>query len=371
MLKAIFNEIVQRNLMTNEEKRRFPESEDPTYVLVSLAARKTRMGSHWIEKLTKDNFTLAHYDDMEPVCSVVPYETFLERATNILEYFRYAVTVAMGWFILKNYSEFVSDYTIPSTEADFKTMTDNLNDTTLDFNKLAHLSYVKLREKPWRNYISTVSKTLSKFQECTIVPQNDIRLLGNLFRFDCISPFSPLLLTDTYYKLSPASLLKFKNIISEVEKHRTEKGGDLERTLDRFKKQLPVLFSLFQKSVSKYTMRQETYTVFKGTRKDVDPKEIEGQTFCMDCGRSLDLVDLKHRPKKRTIYMRLHEPHRFCFNCDKTNLIDFKLLDTVGNVFALETIDRHSVTLCHSHGCKNVTTTKFCEVHIRKMTVKQ
>lgn len=369
MLKTIFNDIIQRNLLTDEEKRRFPASENATYKLIALAARKTRMGVHLIKRITQD-FTLTHYEDMEPICSVVSYTIFMERATTILEYFRYAVTVAMGWFILKNYSEFACDYTIPSSEAKFKTMIDNLNDMNLDFNKLAHLAYVRLRAKPWRIYISNVSKALSKFKE-DMVARNDVCLLGNLFRFNCISPFAPLLLTDTYYKLSPASLLKFKNIVLEVEKHRTEKEGDLEVILNRFKNQFPVLFTLFQKSVSKYMMRQETYTVFKGTRNDLDPKNIEGQTFCMDCGRSLDLVDLKHRPKKRTMYMRLYEPYRFCFNCDKTNLIDFKLLDEEGNVFAFETIDRYSVSLCHFNGCQNVTTTKYCEVHIRKITAKQ
>ena len=370
MLKSIFNDIIQRNLLTDEEKRHFPESNDPTYLLVSMAARKTKMGSDSIKNITKESFSFEYYKEMEPVCSIVDYDTFMERAATIPEYFRYAITVAVGWFVLKNYREFASDYTIPTCETDFKTMTDNLNEITLDFNNLAHLSYVKLRAKPWRIYIATVSKTLSKFKEYPVT-QNDVRLLGNLFRFNCRSPFAVLLLTDAYNKLSPASLDKFQTIVSDIEKHRTEKGGDLEKIFNRFRIQFPVLFSLFRKSVSMYMMRQETYLVFKGTRNDINPKETKGQTFCIDCGRLLDLINLKHRPKKRTVYVRSLGHYRFCFNCDKTNLIDFKLLDREGNVFALETIDRPPVTLCYSSGCSNVTTTKYCEVHIRKITAKQ
>ena len=370
MLKSIFNDIIQRNLLTDEEKRRFPASNEPTYVLVSMAARKTKMGSGSIKNITKESFSAEHYKEMEPVCSVVTYDTFMERATTIQEYFRYAITVAIGWFVLKYYEEFASDYTIPTCEADFKTMTNHLNETNLDFNNLAHLSYVKLRAKPWRIYIATVSKTLSKFKEYPVT-QNNMRLLGNLFRFNCTSPFAVLLLTDAYNKLSPASLDKFQIIITDIEKHRTEKGGDLEKIFNRFNKHFPVLFNLFRKSVSMYMMRQETYTVFKGTRNDIDPKETKGQTFCMDCGRLLDLINLKHRPKKRTMYVNFLGHYRFCFNCDKTNLIDFKLLDEKRNLFALETIDRPSVTLCYSNGCSNVTTTKYCEVHIRKITAKQ
>lgn len=370
MLRSIFNDIVLRNLLTDEEKRRFPPSEDPTYVLISSAVRKTRMGVDSLKNVTRESFTSAHYREMSPVCSIADYDTFMERATTIPEYFRYAVTVAMGWFVLKNYGEFANDYTVPTSETDFKPSIEHLCDTTLNFNNLAHLSHVKLRAKPWRIYISTVSKTLSKFKERSIA-QSDLNVLGNLFRFNCISPFAPLFLTDAYYELSHASLRKFQSIVLDVEKHRTERGGDLEKIFNRFDKQFPVLFTLFQKSVSKYIMRQETYTIFEGTRGDIDPREIEGQTFCMDCGRLLDLIDLKHRPKKRTIYVRFYETRRFCFNCDKTNLVDFNLLDGEGNLFSLETIDRPSVTLCHFVGCKNVTTTKYCEVHIRKITAKQ